>query len=168
MQGIAADGTMLRRRETLIPAHPKCRCVFIPYAIGDGVGNPHHDPKSGQFSSGGVELSEADLSALEPRWNDVKDAKERKNLQTAVYDWMGSEYSDINDALRKGDASDWISVKLANGVVVMHRTFDFVGLKRRKMAGVSRCRWRPYGMSVTSFRSWLASTTDFKGQIDVR
>lgn len=115
--GIAEDGPYtINRARSLIPAHPRCRCAFVPVRRKARVKDAEWDEnkitrvakgysEGGQFSESqyGRTLSKEEFRRMEPRWEVYGDRKERERRKQAVREWMTGGYEEINNELRGGE-----------------------------------------------------------------
>jgi hypothetical protein len=106
------------KARSLIPAHPNCRCVFVPandnrfrevkqraarkrktrdgFVIDVNKGNPNHDPHNGQFSSGHGDFGGMGKAALDPGY--VKgDAKGNADKMKALLEARGHKATIVKD-----------------------------------------------------------------------
>lgn len=132
-RGIASRGPYrINTARSLIPAHPRCRCVFIPVRSTRDEFDPNQprDP-DGRWAETGSEggasapetLSEDEHQALSPDWDRVKGDKVKyPQMQRAILAWNGSEYEDINAELRGG--GEWQTGPQQRSIRGLDRAFE--------------------------------------------
>lgn len=144
---IAEEGPYsINTARSLIPAHPRCRCAFVPvrrrvkdeFREADHPRHPKGTRPGGQFAesgasnsditSGARRLSEKELQKLEPNWTRLPDPKTAETSREAVKAWMTGGYEEINAALRTGDEDDWISSPERRNIRGLSRLFEYYGV----------------------------------------
>lgn len=132
---IADEGPYtINTARALIPAHPRCRCAFVPVIRSRRVKDKDFDEsehtrvgrgysEGGQFSESryGRTLSREEQAKLEPRWEVFANKKDRERRKQAVRSWMGGNYEEINDALRN---SHWQTGPEQRNIRMLNDVFD--------------------------------------------